>query len=387
MRRSALPVAWRILTHSKRRLAASTAGIACAVLLMFAQIGFLNAMFDGATELIRVLDADLILASTVKIGLISTSGFPRARLFQALAIDGVVRADPLYIEFASSWWKNPVTGAVRPIRVLAFDPDHRIFALPEVERARAALKVPDTALVDAKSKSLFGPLEPGVTTELARRSIRVVGLFTLGTDFANEGNVIVSARSFGRFFPHRRSADGDLESVELGVVRLAPGGDVEAARRALRGVLPEDVAVFTRDEFMRRERGYWQRNTPIGFIFGLGTGVGFLIGVIICYQILFTDVADHLPQFATVKAIGYSNRYLAALVLQEAWILSLFGFALGLASSQALYWWLARLTGLPMRLTPGRVGLILALTVLMTSVSALLAVRKAQAADPAEVFG
>jgi len=374
-----------MLMHSKRRLCASTAGIACAVLLMFTQIGFLNAMFDGATEVIRVLDADLILLSKLKIALISTSGFPRSRLFQALAIDGVTHADPLYIEFASSWWKNPETGATRPIRVLAFDPDRRIFTLPEVERAREALRTPDTALVDVKSKSLFGVLQLG-TTELARRSIRVVGLFVLGTDLANEGNVIVSARTFGRFFPHRRSPDGDLDAVDLGVLRLAPGTGVESARGALRRALPEDVLVFTKDEFLQQERGYWERNSPIGFIFSLGTAVGFVIGVIICYQILFTEVADHLPQFATVKAIGYSNSYLASLVLHEASLLSLLGFALGLTSSHALYWWLAQLTGLPLRLTPGRVGLILALTLLMTSMSALLAVRKAMAADPAEVF-
>ena len=384
---SALPVAWRMLTHNPRRLALSTAGVACAVLLMFTQIGFLNAMFDGATELIRVLDAELIVVSKVKIALTSASGFPRGRLAQALAVPGVARADPLYIEFASSWWKNPDTGAARPIRVLAFDPDQRVFALAEVERAREALKMPDTAIVDVKSRALFGPLRPGVSTELSRRAVRVVGVFTLGTDLANEGNVIVSARSFGRYFPYRRSAEGDLESVELGLIRLAPGADRESVRAALGRVLPEDVVVFTKDEFTGRERDYWQRNSPIGFIFGLGTAVGFLIGVIICYQILFTDVADHLPQFAAIKAIGYSNRYLASLVLQEAGLLALLGFAVGVASSQALYWWLARLTGLPMYLTPGRVGLILTLTVLMTSVSALLAVRKAMAADPAEVFG
>jgi len=384
---SALPVAWRMLTHRPRRLLLSTAGVACAVLLMFTQIGFLNAMFDGATELIRVLDADLIVISKVKIALTSTSGFPRGRLAQALAVDGVARAEPLYIEFASSWWKNPETGAARPIRVLAFDPDQRVFALPDVERAREALKMPDTALVDVKSRALFGPLRAGVTTELARRAVRVVGVFSLGTDFANEGNAIVSARSFGRYFPHRRSAAGDLESAELGIIRLAPGADAESVRAELRRVLPADVVVFTKDQFAGWERGYWRRNTPIGFIFGLGTAVGFAIGVIICYQILFTDVVDHLPQFATIKAIGYGNGYLAALVLQEALLLSVLGFAVGVASSQALYWWLARLTGLPLYLTPGRVGLVLGLTVLMASVSALLAVKKAMTADPAEVFG
>lgn len=376
-----------MLTHNKRRLAASTAGIVCAVLLMFTQIGFLNAMFDGATELIRVLDADLVLASKLKFSLFSQSGFPRGRLSQALAVDGVAHAYPLYIEVDTRWSKNPGNGAARPIRVLAFDPDQPIFALPEVERFRNALKVPDTVLFDAKSKALYGTVEPGVTRELARRSVRVTGLFTLGTDLANDGNLITSARTFGRVFPHRRSVAGDIESVELGIIRLAPGAKSDAVARALRVALRPDVAVFTKEEYTARERAYWQDSTPIGFVFGLGTAVGFLIGVIICYQILFTDVTDHLPQFATVKAIGYPNRYLAGLVLQEALLLSLLAFGPGLASSYLLYWWLGMLTGLPMQLTGGRIGLILVLTVGMTTVSGLIAVRKALATDPAEVFG
>jgi putative ABC transport system permease protein len=375
-----------MLTHNKRRLAASTAGIACAVLLMFTQIGFLNAMFDSATELIRVLDADLVVISKLTTGLTTTAGFPRARLYQALGVDGVTQAEPVFIEAASARWKNPDDGTSRPIRVLAFDPDRSVLTLPDVERAQAALKMPDTALVDVKSKPLYGDRREGLTTELARRSIRVVGLFALGTDLANDGTIIVSTRTFGRFFPHRRAADGDVDGVELGVIRLAAGADVESVRRALARTLPPDVLVFTKQEFMQRERAHWQGTTPIGFIFGLGTAVGFLIGVMICYQILFTDVTDHLPQFATAKAIGYSNGYLARLIVYEALLLSLVGFAFGLAGGQLLYWALAALTGMLMYLTPGRVALIFTLTVTMTIVSALFAARKAMATDPAEVF-
>jgi putative ABC transport system permease protein len=144
--------------------------------------------------------------------------------------------------------------------------------------------------------------------------------------------------------------------------------------------------IMTRQEYVDMERTFWLAHAPIGFIFGLGTAIGFIVGMVICYQILSTDVADHLSEYATLKAIGYPNTALNAVVLQEAVCLSLLGFLPGLVGAALLYATLDHLTGLPMRLSLGRVGLILFLTVLMCIASGFLALRKVKAADPAEVF-
>jgi len=382
-----VPLAWLNLMHNKRRLLASLAGIVGAVLLMFVEVGFLNALLDSQVAVIRMLDADLVIVNRLKYTLSMTQPFPRRRVSQALAVDGVRTASPVYIEIDASLWKNPADGHTRVIRVLAFDPDRPVFRNSEIERGRPALKQADTAMFDLKSRPEYGEIRPGVRTELARRAVRVVGVFALGTDFANDGNVIMSDKSFVRFFPHRAGADGEPESVELGVLRLEAGADAAAVRRALRDTLPPDVAIVTPDELAATEAAYWEDSVPIGYVFGLGAAMGFVIGVMICYQILFTDVTDHLPQFATLKAIGYGNRYLIGVVIQEALLLSLLGFGPGIAISQLLYQWLAAMTGLPMQLTPERAGVVLALTVAMTVISGLIAVRKAVAADPAEVFG
>jgi putative ABC transport system permease protein len=106
-----------------------------------------------------------------------------------------------------------------------------------------------------------------------------------------------------------------------------------------------------------------------------------------CYQILFTEVTDHLPQFATLKAMGYTSRYVLAVVLGQALVLSVLGFVLGISIGAVLYHLLGAATGSPMRLTIARAALVLLLTVTMAMVAGGLAVRRAMTSEPAEVFG
>ena len=379
-----ISLAWLNLTHNKRRLAVSIAGVVCTVLMMFMQVGFLHALFDGQLGLLERLDTGLVVLSTRTRTLTDTTPFPQRRLAQALAVSGVVAVQPLYV--ASATWKNPHERRTRTIRVLAFDPMASVLRIPELERSRDALQWADTALFDVQSKPSYGRIAPGMRVELARHTLRIVGLFTLGTDFVYDGTVLMSDRNFGRFFPSRLSAEGALRRVDIGLLQLVAGVDPVLVQRAVLQIVPADVLVLTKAELRAREMAYWQDSTPIGFVFTLGTAVGFVIGVMICYQILFTDVVDHLPQFATLKAMGYTNRYLIAVVLQEALLLSGLGFLPGLGLTQVLYIVLARLTGLPFSLTVWRTGLVLLLTVALAMVAGVIAVRKVVSTDPAEVF-
>jgi putative ABC transport system permease protein len=179
-----------------------------------------------------------------------------------------------------------------------------------------------------------------------------------------------------------------LAEVDLGVVRLQPGTDRARVQREMQAMFAADgdVDVLTRDGIIAREKWFWWTNTPIGFAFGAGVLLGFVVGMVICYQILATDVADHAAEYATLKAIGYPNRYLSLVVLQEALILAGLGFAVGLPATLVLYYLLTDWSGLPMRLTLARGGLVLALTFVMCAGSALLAVRKVKKVDPADVF-
>jgi putative ABC transport system permease protein len=383
---SRVPLARLNLTHDKRRLVLSLAGICFAVLLMLMEVGFRHALYDSVVELVHKLDADLIVANKAKFSLVGISTFPRQRLYQALEVTGVATAAPLYIEMAGGQWKNPDREAgdpaTRPIRVLAFDPADNVLLIPEVQAQLYRLALPDSALLDLESKRFFGRRAAGIERELARRRLHILGTFSLGTDFAIDGNLIMSDRTFAKFFPQR----GFPAAVDLGLLKLAPGSDPATVRAAVQTALPEDVMVLTKEEFVQQESDYWSKANPIDAIFGLGLVMGFVIGTVICYQILATDVADYMAEYATLKAIGYRNRFLTKVVLQEALWLAVLGFVPGVVLGWFLYEWLKNWTGLPMRLTPPRGGLVLILTVVMCTISGIFALRRVQTADPAEVF-
>ncbi len=385
------PLAWKNLTHDVRRLLLATGGIAFAVLLMCMQLSFQDALFDSTLALVRMLNADLVITSRAKYTVIVRETFSRRRLAQALQAPGVAWVQPLYVETQFSMLRNFASrGEGEPIRVLGCEPDPQQPPLrlgPQANALWLRLRQAGTALYDARSKvEAFGPLSAGQQVELAGQTIRLVGRFDLGTDFANDGNLIVSSDTYRRLFGRMSPAQDALAAVDIGLVRLERGVDARSVQATLRQTLPDDVKVLTIGEFERQELRFWQRSTPIGYVFHAGVLLGFLVGVIICYQILYSDIADHMPEFATLKAMGYRAEYFIGVVLQEAGLLSLLGFWPGIAGS----WLLCRLVAWRTGLAVGLSGMLLlevfVLTVAMCVLSGVLTMRKVLASDPAELF-
>jgi putative ABC transport system permease protein len=236
---------------------------------------------------------------------------------------------------------------------------------------------------------VFGPFAVGTRTELAGENLELAAGFDLGFDFATDGTLILGDRTFARALREPYHPQSPLAGIDYAAVRVEAGADPLAVRDRVRSAFGDagDVTVLTKDELVSRERGFWWISTPVGFAFGAGVALGFVVGVVIVYQILSGDVADHLPQYATLKAIGYRNGYLNGIVLQEAGILALTGYLPGLLVTWLAYRFLTHLTGMPLELSPGRAGLVFALTTGMCAASGLLAVRRVKSADPADVFG
>ncbi|MEQ8785919.1 MAG: ABC transporter permease DevC [Pirellulaceae bacterium] len=393
------PLAWRNLTHDYRRLVVAVGGILFAVVLMFMQVGFRRALIDSTVKVIEDLNADVLLVSKGQYAMPAQQRFPMTRLVQARKCPGVSEVSPLYIETFSAELRRRYQqdgktwyGKGYPIRVLAFNPNDEIFNIPQVETYRDRLSKPDTALLDVKSKSKYGVV-PGTPAELARQPVRLsgqplqlVGTFSMGTDFANDGNLIMSTKNFTRYFPYRAGNDDPLSIVDFGLVQLDDNADPQVVKARLRQILPTDVAVYTKQEFIQLETSFWEQSTPIGYIFTVGTVMGFVVGVIICYQIIYSNVADYLAEFATLKAMGYSDRYFIVVVLSMSFYLSLLGFVPGWFLSWLLYQVLAEATGLLMLMSPLMVATVYGLTLLMCVVSGGLAMRKLLGADPAELF-
>jgi putative ABC transport system permease protein len=137
---------------------------------------------------------------------------------------------------------------------------------------------------------------------------------------------------------------------------------------------------------VRKEQDFWEKVTPIGVVFDIGMAMGFVVGLAICYQVLFAEIADRLPQFATLKAIGHTDAALARVVLLEALYLALMGFAVGITISHWLFRWLQNETGLNMNMSVSDSMSVLGLTVLMCGVAGLLASRRLLTVDPASLF-
>lgn len=379
------PVAWRQVMKEKTRLAVAVAGIAFADLLMFIQMAFLDSLFESTMRPQRSLEADLILLNPHLETLFSVKSFPRERLYQALALEGVESVSPVYV--ALGQWRNPETHRSRTILVFGTDPTTKAFNFPEVNQNLSQLQMLNQVLFDQASRPEYGPIpsllqkRSSLEVQMERLNLRVVGLFTMGASFAADGNVITSDSTFLRIFPEHKP-----DKIEIGLIKLKPGADVEQVAKTLRAGLPNDVMVLTREGFAELEKGYWANATPIGFVFGLGVIVGFIVGIVIVYQILYSDVSEHLPQYATLKAMGYSNRYLFGVILQEALLLAVLGYIPGFVLSLGLYQLAAAATLLPIYMTVERGVTVFILTVTMCLSSGTVAMRKLQAADPADIF-
>jgi putative ABC transport system permease protein len=184
----------------------------------------------------------------------------------------------------------------------------------------------------------------------------------------------------------RLFAPRSAESVNLGLVTLAPGISPDEAATELANARPVDVQVFTRDTLRRHEDAYWTSRTSVGLIFGSGLIVSFIVGIVVLYQTLATQIMRHLPEFATLKAIGYTDFYLAAVVMIESALIVLVAFLPAMGAALLIYAQIRSATLLPVTLRAGQFVAVLMLTLLMSAISAFLSLSVLRRADPADVF-
>lgn len=416
---SKTPLAWLQLTREKVRLLVALAGISFADILIFMQLGFQGALYDTNTRVPRAVKGDLVLVNPQSDFLFTMKAFSRRRLYELQKIDGVASVSSLYI--GQAFLKNPDTKKQRTIGVLAFDPHKPAFDIPAINQQLDLIKLPDVYLFDEGSAANFGTIaqrikagervftELSAVSKSSNRRIEIGGLFRIGRSFAADGNIVTSDLNYQRLL------NSNPDDIYVGLITLKPGVDPQKVKAEIDKILPKrppqptekcyrgsdyekknrhkipsecpkDVMILTRKEYADFEKRYWQTSTNIGFIFSLGVMMGFVVGIVIVYQILYTDVADHLAEYATLKAMGYRDVYLLIIVFQEALLLSVLGFFPGGAISLGLYALVRKSIALPMVMTVERAALVLSLTIIMCLISGLLAMRKLQAADPADIF-
>ena len=379
------PLAWRQAIHRPMRLAAAIAGVSFANVLVFFQLGLSGGLYDSQKRPIQQLNGELVMVSGRYLYLGEQLSFPRARLTQALGVEGVRQVAPLYLGLTN--WLNQNTRQQKQALLFGVAPENPALRLPVLLEQPQLLQRSDALLFDTRSKPNAGPVVATVeregyyNTELQGVRTRVVGLFTMGLTFAADINLITSATNFKTVFPNQSADD-----IQMGVIQLEPGVDPVRVKQTLETFLDSSVKVYTTDQLSQVEVNYWRRNSSFGLIFGVGVLVGLVVGAIIVYQILYSDVSDHLSEYATLKAMGYDDGFVVNIIVQESLILAVLAFAPSLVLSLGLYGFLARATSLMVVMTAGRALLVFGFTLAICGISGWLATSKLRRLDPADIF-
>ena len=398
MAMTSLRLAWANLLHERGRTAISVVGAAFAVVLVFMQLGFLGSVENTATLLYGKMRFDLLITSSEYLDMSRPGSVDRTRLAQAESAAGVKEVLPVSI--GPGVWRNPTDDPARgrklwQLSMVGIDPGtlDRVFLPPteggifrddaDQREARVQLGQIDSVLLDRRSKPYFGEpgeMPAGTETELNGRRVRLAGYFQAGTGFSYSGLLLMNEETFAKY------TGRPAQSVSFGLVTLREGEDPTEAAKRLRAVLPADVQVHTRAEMEADERSYWVNKTAVGKFFYFGVLLAITVGAIFIYQMMVADIKKHMPEYATLKAMGYRFGFLFRVVVDQALFLALAGYAFGAAAALLLYELTILAAAIPIAMTWQRMGLVLLLTVGMCVASALLAVRKVRTADPAELF-
>lgn len=383
-----LPLAWLQLKRQPIRYLVAVTGIGFAALLMYMQIGFQSGLLTSATTFYQALDADLFLISPGTLNSGSFQQFPQSLLYRAPGVDGVKQAIPAYIANVSV---QKLDG-IKPtnLRVIGFDPANQIFNLPEVNEQLDKIKTPGFVLFDTLGNKNTGPIAAAVKRNGAQylslsdfsRQFRAVGLFRLGSTFAADSNIVASDTTAIQLAFRQIN----LGEVSLGLIRLDLGANAAVVQESLQELYGDELQVRTKDQLISQEQNYWNTASSFGVIFGFGTFMGLLVGGVVVYQVLYTDVSDHLKEYATLKAMGFSNTYILIIVIQEAFLLGISSFIPATLLSTAMYAFLTSAAGIRISMTSDKTLLVGSLTMGVCAASAAIAIRKLRDADPASVF-
>lgn len=379
-----LPIGWLQLTHKRGRFMAALAGVAFANVLVFVQLGIMNSMATSTLRPYEFFNADIMISAVDANALAEGGNVARQWMLQAFADPDVAAGMGLFI--ANVPWDR----GEKDISLTTFgiDPGQPAFIAPEIAADIALLQVQDVAILDRLARGLsrdeaaaIRPQTP-LSFETQNRTLTALTTFAGGSGFGGDGYMFVSDQTFFSLFASRSSAAPDHI-----LLRLRSGADVAVVADRLRGLISDDtLRIRSYAEAAQEDLRYQQTRRPTGVIFGFGVLIGVLVGLVIIYQVLSADVADHLREYATFKAMGYGPRFFLGIVVEEALVLGLLGFLPGLAMGTAILTLMGKVTTMPMAMTPVMAVTVFLGTVVFSVLSGVIATRRLAAADPADLF-
>ncbi len=379
-----LPIGWLQLMHRRTRFIAALAGVAFANVLVFVQVSLMNSMSLATLRPYDFFQADIMISAQDANSLSEGGNVARQWMFQAMQ-DPEVTAGMGLMMANVSWPRVQKTLALTTFGV---DPEQRGFLAPGIAEKVGLLQIRDTALLDRLSRGLprdeAAAIRPQSPTrfEVSGKTLTISDTFAGGGGFGGDGFMIVSDQTFLDLFHARSSAAPDHI-----LLQVAPGADPDRVAARLRKIIT-DKAVRIRSYAAAKAEDlvYQQTRRPTGIIFGFGVLIGVLVGIVIVYQVLSADVADHLSEYATFKAMGYPRRFFLGVVFEEALILAFLGFFPGAIIGTAILTLMRKATTLPLTMTPGMAATVFLATLVTCVVSGAIATRRLSSADPADLF-
>lgn len=379
-----LPIGWLQLTHNRTRFAAALAGVAFANVLVFVQLGIMNSMGAATLRPYDFFQADIMISAGDASTLTDGGNVARQWLLQALGDPDVAAGMGLFI--ANVPWDR----GEKDISLTTFgvDPIKTEFLSKDIASDLNLLQVRDAAILDRLARGLakdeaasIRPQTP-LSFETQGRTITAYATFSGGGGFGGDGYMLVSDQTFLSLFPTRSSSAPD--HILLNLRPGAETGDVIARLKTL--ISDPSLRIRSYQDAAQEDLRYQQTKRPTGIIFGFGVLIGVLVGIVIVYQVLSTDVADHLREYATFKAMGYGPRFFLGIVFEEALVLGIMGFIPGLVVGTTILTLMGKITTLPLGMTPSMAMTVFIGTIVFSALSGAIATRRLGAADPADLF-
>ena len=384
-----LPLALRQLTDAPVKTIAASAGICFSTVLVFFQLGLLNAIYQSQARPYSLLDGEIVLVSDRFTRLSQSPEIALSDVMRAQGVEGVSRVSPLSIQLGTVLILPQ--GYTTNAQIYSIDPSNSALAIDKARLNITALTLFERASIDNLSRPSYVRnvqkklmFNSDYRTDLGNKRLLVNSISSIGSTFAADLSLVMSQDNMIHYFPTRT-----YSQVNFGIVKLRPGYSTQKVLSTLTSNLyPKgyNIKAMSIAEISDQEMKFWRVNTSLSFIFGIGVIVGFVVSGIILYQILYSDVISHLPEYATLLALGYPNIYVIKVVFVQAFLLTALSFPFSVLFSLGLYTLMASATNLVIYMTFARSISVLFLSLLTSAFSCYLATNQLRKVDPSTLY-
>ena len=385
-----LPLGVQQLRRQRTSAILALCGVTASIIVIFAQLGIENAIYESSVRVHRAVRGDLVVAS---------AGFQSLQLFTYVPVDVVdtvaahpkVRATKM-LHFGNMSILHEGMRGPRQILYYGLDVEQPAIDVPGLAENLPKLRIPRRVLFDRGSRPVYGDLIERIArsdevvllgprdAQQLYRQMFAVGTYSLGPNILNDGSLIMSDLSLAELFGYT------LDRPAFIAIELVPGADIGEVARDLRKTLGRRADVFLKNEFIARERAFWSRDTPIGYVTNLGFFLGVAIGMVFIYYAKYQIIRSYLPEYAILKCFGYDRWFFLSVVIQIGVCVILPSLILGAAISWGIYAVAESATHLGLSLGFRELSLAFVASLIMTLASSIFALRRLNKVDPVMLF-